>query len=139
VISAEGFTESFPAFADTGAFPVARIEFWLNMARKMLKKERWGEIYEEGAYLYTAHFLLAETQAMGAGEGSGGGSGGGGGIVTSESQSVGDASFSQTYDTSSYAGAGQMAATSYGQMFVDLSRMIGAGGVQLRSRGSGSL
>ena len=129
MISVDGFRSAFPAFSDAGLYPGARIQFWLSLAQKMMKQKRWGDIYEEGVYLYVAHYLTVESTS--AGSGGGGASGGGTGIVTSESQSIGDTSFSQTYDTSSYAGDGQMASTSYGQMFLDLSKMIGAGGVQL--------
>jgi len=53
------------------------------------------------------------------------------GAVTSESQSIGDTSYSQGYNMSAYANNGQMAATVYGQMYLDLVRIVGAGAVQL--------
>jgi hypothetical protein len=128
VISPEAFREAFPAFSDTEKYPGARIRFWLNLAQKMLNQARWGDIYEEGVYLYAAHNLTVESQVMG---GAGGNGGGSIGAVTSESESIGDTSFSKTYDTTSYMGAGQLAGTIYGQQYIDLARIVGAGGVQL--------
>jgi hypothetical protein len=128
MISVEGFRSAFPAFADVDDYPDARVQFWLNLARKMLSEARWGDIYEEGVYLYAAHGLTVEHRAAGSG---GQGDAGSIGAVTSESQSVGSMSYSQSFDTSAYAGNGQMAATVYGQQYLDLVRIVGAGGVQL--------
>ncbi|MDR0653305.1 MAG: DUF4054 domain-containing protein [Synergistaceae bacterium] len=125
MIGVEGFRSAVPAFANVNDYPDARVQFWLNLAQKMLSGARWGSIYEEGVYLYAAHYLTVEGVA-----GSASGDGGSG-AVSSESQSIGDTSFSVTYDTSGYAGAGQMASTKYGQQYLDLVRIIGAGGVQL--------
>ena len=124
MISVEGFREAFPQF-DIETYPDARVQFWLDLAQKRLVKKRWGNIFEEGVYLFTAHYLTVERQAMIDG------TGGSVGAVTSESQSIGDTSFSQGYDTSAYSKDGQMAATVYGQMYLDLVRIVGAGGVQL--------
>ena len=122
MISAEGFRESFPAFASEDDYPDARIAFWLKLAQKRLNKARWGDFYEEGIYLFIAHNLTLERNVDG---------GGSVGTVSSESQSIGDMSFSVSYDTSINSNAGQMAATIYGQQYLDLVRIVGAGGIQL--------
>jgi hypothetical protein len=129
VVSVGGFRAAFPAFSDADAYPDARVEFWLGLAQKMLSRARWGSVYCEGAYLYAAHGLTVERRASG---GAGGdGDAGSVGAVTSESQAIGGMSYSQSFDTSAYAGGGQMASTVYGQQYLDLVRVIGAGGVQL--------
>jgi hypothetical protein len=129
MISVEGFRAAFPAFADVDDYPDARVQFWLNIAQKLLSAARWGSIFEEGAYLFVAHRLTLEGAASETY--AGGGSSGGGGAVTSESQSIGDTSYSVTYDAAAYTGAGQMASTKYGQQFLDLVQLVGAGGMQL--------
>ena len=125
MISVEGFRDAFPQF-DIDTYPDVRVQFWMRLAQKLLNKKRWGNLLEEGLYLFMAHNLTVENQIVNAGTG-----GGSIGAVTSESQSIGDTSFSQGYDTSAYSKDGQMAATVYGQQYLDLVRIVGAGGVQL--------
>lgn len=129
--SAGGFREAFPAFADPETYPDTRVQFWLEIAECMLIKRRWGCMYEKGLYLYTAHCLTMETQNMGNGDDNPGLGGAGAGAVTSDSEKIDDMSYSASYDTSAYASNGQLGSTIYGQMYLDLVRIIGAGGVQL--------
>jgi hypothetical protein len=132
--SVEDFRSQFPSFVNTDTYPDARVVFWLRLGQKMLNKRRWGNVYEEGLYLFVAHNLTVEREVM-SGTGAGGSDGGGGesiGMVTSESQTIGDTSYSATYSTGeAYSSDGQMSGTIYGQMYLDLVRIIGAGGVQL--------
>ncbi|MDR1495644.1 MAG: DUF4054 domain-containing protein [Clostridiales Family XIII bacterium] len=120
----EGFRAAFPAFIDTGVYSDARVQFWLNLALKLLNRARWGNLYDEGVYLFSAHGLTMEHRSLTFGDA------GGSGAVTSESQSIGNMSYSQSYDASAYSGGGQMSSTIYGQQYLDLVRIIGAGGTQ---------
>jgi hypothetical protein len=119
-----GFRAAFPAFIDTSVYPDARVQFWLNLALKLLNRSRWGNLYDEGVYLFAAHGLTMENNSLKSGDS------GAGGAVTSESQSIDGMSYSLSFDTSAYTGSGQMSATIYGQQYLDLVRVIGAGGTQ---------
>ena len=123
--SVEGFREAFPQF-DEATYPNARVQFWLNLALKLLNKKRWGNFFEEGVYLNTAHNLTVERQAV-----ENAGSGGGTGAVVSESQSIGDTSFTVRYDVATAAKTGEAESTVYGLQYLRLARIVGAGGVQL--------
>lgn len=129
--SIEGFKQAFPEFADTTNYPDARVQFWMELAQDMLIKKKWGKMYDKGIYLYVAHCLTLEKNVMQSLAGTGGGSGGSVGAVSSESETIGDTSYSTSYSTSAYTDEGQMASTVYGQMYIDLRRVIGAGVWQL--------
>ena len=124
MISIEGFREAFPQF-DEDTYPDARVQFWLNLAMKLLNKRRWGNLYVEGVYLFTAHKLTVERQAL---ENDGIAAAG---AIVAETQSIGDISFSQRFDAASSSKIGEMESTIYGLQYLDLARIVGAGAIQL--------
>jgi hypothetical protein len=122
------FREDFPEFSDVSRYPDAMLNFWAGLAAVMMIECRWGSAYEYGLELYVAH--EAAIAARNAKTGQGGGTPGMG-VGLQNSKSVG--STSTSYDTSSTAekNAGWWNLTTYGQQFFRMSRMIGAGAIQL--------
>ena len=129
-VTSDSFRATFPEFANADVYPDARVSFWLNLAVKLTESRRWDEsgFRDEAVCFVTAPHLTLATQAAESGDG---GAGLAAGAKTSESQSVGGASYSDGYDGSAYAGAGQYAATAYGRQYLDLARLVGMGGVQM--------
>lgn len=125
--SASSFREAFPEFSDAGVYSDARVVFWLGFAEKFTASKRWDAcgFRDEGVQLLAAHYLSVEHAA------NSGAGGAASGALTGESQSAGGVSYSNSYDGSAYAGAGQLASTRYGLQYLDLCRMVGMGGVQL--------
>ncbi len=128
LVNVNSFRENFPEFRDTDVYTDARLSFWLNYAEKYTESNRWkaSGFRLEGLQLLAAHYLTMEHDAL-----SGSGTGAASGPLTGQSQSADGLSFSESYDCSAYAGLGQLAATSYGRLFLDLARLVGMGGVQL--------
>lgn len=124
----EGFRTAFPVFSDKGNYTDGRVSFWLSFASKVMDVQRWGELLDHGAYLLVAHNLAIEARsskdaAFGKAPGQATG------IVTNKSVDK----VSIGYDASSVAeeGAGAYNLTVYGQQFIRLARLIGAGPVQV--------
>lgn len=127
------FRAAYPPFADATQYPDARISYWLTFAATMVNSRRWQRsgLQDYGQGLLTAHYLTmmerydssTGTYSLPSGTGSG--------AATSQSQSADGVSWSEGYDASAYAGDGQLGATSYGQQFLDLRALVGAGGMQL--------
>lgn len=125
------FRAAYPAFASTTVYPDAWITYWLNFAAILVSGRRWviTGLREYGQGLLVAHYLtLADRRgvdgeyipAMGAA-----------GPATGESQSADGVSWSESRDGSAYKDDGQLAGTWYGQQFLDLRALVGAGGIQL--------
>jgi hypothetical protein len=127
VTSAE-FRRRHPEFADQRTYREEDVLMWLDMAAKRLRPERWADLLDHGTGLYVAH-QLAATQPAQAASRRGGIAGQGGGVV--QSKSVDKVSVS--YDTGAITveGGGDWNATTYGRQFLQLARLVGAGGVQL--------
>ncbi|WP_449411083.1 DUF4054 domain-containing protein [Methylobacterium komagatae] len=125
-VTLASFRKAFPEFS-AAQYPDGTVTYNLGLAARLLDEVRWGELYDDGIMLVTAHNLVVS-----AGSAAGGGgkvSGAPIGIVAS--RSVG--SVSKTVDTSIglQDGAGLYGATSYGRRYYQLLNMIGAGGIQL--------
>lgn len=133
MVSIQGFREAYPQFTEE-LFPDGRVSFFLKIAVKRLVKCRWDDLWEEGCYLYAAHYLSLEAEANKAKDGTGG-IDAAAGPVTSESKAVGGVSLSQGKSANSIVamaaeGAGSYASTIYGQQYWDLVQVIGAGALQ---------
>jgi hypothetical protein len=122
-VTTESFRASFPEFADTGTYPDAVVSFWLAFVLRMLPADRWGDVLDHGVSLMLAHQV---TLAAGSARGKPGS------IAAPQSAKTVD-KVSVSYDTSAVRldNAGHWAGTSYGLQFLQLARMIGAGGMQL--------
>jgi hypothetical protein len=128
VIDAPTFRQQWPAFSDIGVYTDAVYNFWQGIAALRLNAERWGTLLDYGTSLFIAHHLVLvarDVQVTNAG--------GIPGIVNGPQTSKAVESASTSYDTSaiSLTDGGYWNASMYGVQFLQLSRMIGAGGMQL--------
>lgn len=118
-----------PEFGDRDVYLDVTVNQWIGIANSALDAARWGEYLAVGIELFVAHHLVLMQQAQRTAAG-GGIPGLSSGIVSSKS--VGPASVS--YDTnlgSMGEAAGLWNRTIYGQEFIRLAWMAGAGGVQV--------
>lgn len=122
------FRRAFPEFADIDRYPDSQLDFWSAFATAMVNARRWKTQVNMGIYLYVAHeiTLAAQNQKAGVIGGVPGSTSGPVNTKTVGSVTVG-------YDTQQAAekDAGWWNLTTYGKQFIRLTRMFGAGGVQL--------
>ncbi len=121
------FRIDFPEFADNAVYTDGMISFWDGIAQKSVDVTRWGDLYTQGVSLFVAHNIALQARNV-AGSGSGGAGFVAGAIA---SKSIGDVSVSYDNAIAKLDNAGQWALTIYGQQYLQLARMIGAGAVQL--------
>ena len=127
-MDAATFRQHFPEFADAARYPDAQVQFWAGIGERMLNADRWAELLDHGLELFTAHHLvLAQQNQQAAATGAAPGASTGA-IAGKTIDKVG-----VTYDTASAAleGAGHWNLTTYGTQYLQLSQMMGAGGLQL--------
>lgn len=122
------FRAAFPEFADTTKYPTESITFWATVAETQVRQRAWRKLYAQGVMLYVAHEMVLANQNVKAAK-VGGSPGQSGGIA--QSKAVG--SMSVTYDSAQTTekDAGWWNLTNYGKQFIHLSRIVGAGAVQL--------
>lgn len=127
-VSATSFRVDFPEFASTGTYPDAMVNFWLGLAGKLLDPTRWDDLLDYGTELFVAHNLTLAARDQKSAT-AGGIPGAGGGVVASKAVDK----VSVSYDTAlaGIEGAGNWNLTTYGTRYIQLARMVGAGGVQL--------
>ena len=127
-VTAASFRATLPEFANTSVYSDAQVGFWLVEAGMMLPAARWGDVLDMGITYRTAHNLaLARRDAIATQ--AGGVPGNVLGIETSKA--VDKVSKSSDANSVAVTGAGLWNSTSYGIRFVQLARMVGAGGMQL--------
>ena len=129
-VTVESFREQFPAFADAVKYSDAAVGLWLTVAQQMVGASRWGDMTDVGVSLYVAHNLALEAQAVKAGN-AGAVPGAAVGILNSKAAAGVSAGYDVTTSTEKDAGAWNL--TTYGTRFYRLSRMMGAGPVQVGS------
>lgn len=122
------FRANFPEFASATDYPDAQINFWLGLAEKLLRPERWCDLLDQGLQLYVAHHL-----AIGRKNQLSAAAGGVPGTVQGPQSSKAVDKVSVSYDTGSgtFKDAGFWNTTTYGLQFWNLILLVGAGGVQL--------
>lgn len=122
------FVTNFPAFADTENYPTPVVQFYIEIAYRLLNVYRWGSLYNFGIQLFVAHNLYLERLAQAQAD-TNAPAGGATGPVASK----GAGPLSISWDTSSAAeeNAGHYNDSTYGQRFIRLARLLGAGGLQL--------
>lgn len=121
------FREDFPAFSNNGFYPDDQVTYWLNLGGKLLPADRWDDLLDDGLQLFVAHNLVLERGAQAAAA-NGAPPGQATGMVAGKTVDK----VSVSYDTSAAMEleAGHWNLTIYGQRFIRLARMVGAGGVQ---------
>ena len=126
-MDAATFRQDFPEFADPAKYPDSLINFWLRLATKLLRPERWADVLDEGIELFAAHNIVLERHAQISVNG-GGVPGMSVGVVNSKQVDK----LSVGYDTSIGLdpAAGHWNLTTYGTRFYWLMRLAGMGGTQ---------
>lgn len=122
------FRTDFPEFADAARYTPAIVNFWAGIGEKMISPDRWGDLYNQGLELFTAHnIVLAAGNKASAAQGSIPGQTNG--VLTSKK--VG--SVGVTYDNTSAMelDAGHWNQTTYGRQYIRLARLLGQGCYQL--------
>lgn len=127
-MDAAKFRASFPEFADAEQYPDPQVNYWLEFGVLMLRPQRWGEALRYGLEFFAAHNLALWRQDMNAAR-----KGGVPGLSTgaTSSKAVDKVSVSYDQNVGLVEGAGHWNLTIYGKQFIQLARMMGAGGVQL--------
>lgn len=122
------FRAAFPEFTPNPPYTSAMIAFWLAVAVKQVRSCVWQDQTDLGVMLYMAHNCVLEAQAAKA-TATGGFPGGNTGAVNNKSVDK----VSVGYDTTVTAeeDAGNWNLTTYGQRFIHMTRLFGAGGIQL--------
>lgn len=128
MVAPAAFRALFPEFANSTTYPDATVSAWSAMAGKLLSAERWGDLADLGTGLFIAHNLVLATRDAAASS-KGGVSGASGGVVASKSVDK----VSVSYDTgaTTVADGGAWNLTTYGVRYLQLARMVGAGGLQI--------
>lgn len=131
-VSATSFRTAFPEFADASTYPDAMVDLWIAAAGQLMAADRWASLLDLGTQLFVAHNLVlgARDRKAAANGGVGGTSGG---VVASKSVDK----VSVSYDTGAgtLEGGGAWNLTTYGVRYLQLARMIGAGGMQISPGG----
>lgn len=122
------FRNDFPEFSDIARYPDSEIALWSTFAEVMVVKCRWGTMWQMGVNLYIAHEIVMATQNAK--------SGAIGGVPGQQSgpintKTVGSVSVGYDTQAGSEKDAGWWNLTSYGKQFYRLSRIFGAGVIQL--------
>lgn len=122
------FRQDFPEFADASIYTDSQVMLWLGVSLLLVNECRWGDLYNLGIELVTAHHLAIAMRDQTAAA-----VGGVPGTMTGPLASKSVDKVSASYDTSAATldNAGFWALTSYGMRFLTLARMMGAGGLQL--------
>lgn len=127
-VTIASFRTAMPAFANTAKYSDAMVTTWIAIASQLVNADRWAGLTDTGIMFYAAHNMILEAQA--AADGAKGLSPGGRvGILTSK----GADGISAGYDvsTASEKDAGAWNLTVYGTRYYRLSKMMGAGPLQV--------
>lgn len=126
------FRKDFPEFTDTMKYPDAMLDFWGVVAEQQVNACVWKKLTLQGIELYVAHEITIAAQSVAAAN-IGGTPGQAPGIANSKT--VGSVSVGYDASTTTEKDAGWWNKTTYGQQFIRLARIFGAGGFILGARG----
>lgn len=127
------FRLQFPPFANTAMYPDRQVQFYIGMATKLLRSDRWGDMIKEGYALFTAHFLALDRLAATQPGGASGVPGTAVGVINSGS--VDKVSFGKDVQSVMEDDAGHWGMTTYGSQYLRFARMFGAGPIQVGAGG----
>jgi hypothetical protein len=122
------FRKQFPEFADTVQYPTPMVDFWSGIASQQVNQNKWCEMWVTGVSLYTAHELVIAQQSAKAAK-QGGVAGTSGGIANTKT--VGSVTVGYDATSTTEKDAGYWNRTTYGIQFIRLTRIFGAGVIQL--------
>lgn len=128
MIDAAAFRLAFPEFADPVRFSDQAVAIQVAVAKLRLPVDRWAELYDHGCTLFVAHAMSLQDRANRSAA-----AGGSPGAIAAPLTAKAVDKVSASYDTSavSLVDGGYWNQTSYGIQFLQLARLIGAGGIQL--------
>jgi Protein of unknown function (DUF4054) len=121
------FRAAFPEFGSVSQYPEPELLFWSGLADKLLGP-RWGDLKEQGSFLFVAHNLSLAFNAKVANR-AGRNPGAIEGTITSGS--VDKASYSRDASSAMDPKNGHWNLSVYGLRYVALVRLIGAGPVHV--------
>lgn len=124
----DAFRAAFPAFGDMEAFSSPEITFWGQLGLSLHNADRYGDLLTPALYLFVAHNLSVEANSK-ASAASGQAQGGIVGAITSAS--VDKVSYSRDAGSAMDPKNGHWNLSSYGLRWVQLQRLVGAGGLQI--------
>jgi Protein of unknown function (DUF4054) len=122
------FRTQFPEFANDVTYPTPTIQVWVGLAAAMVNFNAWGSQYTLGVSLYVAHELVMAANARQTAQ-YGGAPGVFGGVANNKT--VGKGTVSYDSQSTSEKDAGYYNLTNYGKQLWRLSRIFGAGCIQL--------
>jgi hypothetical protein len=122
------FRSAFPEFTDTTKYSSASLEFWAVIAESQVRQCVWQDLYTQGVMLYVAHEITLAAQNQLAAQ-VGGSPGQQGGIANSKT--VGSVSVGYDSQSNVEKDAGYWNLTNYGKQYINLSRILGVGSIQL--------
>ena len=122
------FRQQFPEFRDPEVYSDPILDFWSGIASSLLNADRWGALLDYGISLFIAHHLVLGQRDVQADE-----VGGLPGIVNGPQTAKSVDKVAASYDTSavSLTDAGFWNSSMYGIRFLQMARLMGAGGLQL--------
>lgn len=122
------FRTAFPEFQDAAKYSDQMITFWSTLASAQVDTCLWGTLWLTGVQLYTAHecVLAAQNAKSAANDGSPGQQGG-----IANTKTVGSVTVGYDASTSTEKDGGYWNLTTYGKQFLRLTRVFGAGAMQL--------
>jgi hypothetical protein len=127
-VTPESFRLDHNEFKDPNIYSDHDIDFNIGIAGKLLNVCRWDDLLDAGTALFVAHFLVLGARAKKT-SAAGGIPGAPVGMLTSKS--VDKVAAGYDIDSVKMEDGAFWNMTTYGIRFLQLSRMIGAGGVQV--------
>lgn len=134
--TAASFRGVFTAFSNTTNYTTVEVEWWLQLALKLHNADRWGNLLDEGVYLFVAHNLSIEFNAKAAACAE---QAPGAVVGTVTSGSVDRVSYSRDASAAMDPKNGHWNLSSYGLRWIRLSRMIGAGPIYVGAPSAGEV
>lgn len=128
MIDVATFRSHFPEFNSTTMYPNAGVQFWLAFAYRMVNADRFGTNLDIGVELFTAHFITMEARSVL--ETAGGGIPGVN-VGVQSNKSVDRISIGYDTGAGTEEGQGHWNTTTYGTRFIWMTKMFGAGPIQL--------
>lgn len=122
------FRTEFPEFSDTSVYPSTMILSKSFVAELQVLECTWKRMRQYAVKLYVAHELTISSQNVKAAK-VGGVPGTSGGIANTKT--VGSVTVGYDSNTSTEKDAGWWNRSTYGQEFIRLARIFGAGAIQL--------
>jgi len=127
-VTAASFRINFPEFTDAVRYPDAQLNFWIATAVLLLNADRWSTLRDLGTQLFIAHHIAIERRAQDEAT-----NGETPGTTTGPVSSKSGDKVSISFDTSAAIEerGGHWNLTVYGLRFRKLSKMMGAGPLQV--------